>query len=220
MKLALLGANRGMGWEVAQVAAKSEETNSLLACSRKLQNLENLKIQNGELQIHSMDFSKENQWPELQEKIESFQPDRIWYFAGGGPYGKYSDKNWKDHLWAWQVSFLTPARLLHNFLNPHWSFCQQLVLIGSTVAEDKPDPNAASYCAAKHALKGLVTTVLKEGHSKDIRLFSPSYMDTELLPPNAHPRQSGTKIDSPQQVAEVFWSWALNSDGEKHFRYT
>ncbi|MCB0343411.1 MAG: SDR family oxidoreductase, partial [Bdellovibrionales bacterium] len=150
-------------------------------------------------------------------KLNEFQPEQIIYVAGGGPFGRFHDKKWKDHEWAWQVSFLTPARLLH------WAGGQkqlkQFIVIGSSVAEDNPDPNAASYASAKHALKGLVTSVQKEDPPFDLRLFSPSYMDTDMLPPSSWPRREGLKLRDPNEIAREFWDWALNDDGPKHFRY-
>ena len=42
-----------------------------------------------------------------------------------------------------------------------------MVIVGSKVAENAPDPLAASYCA-KHALRGLITTL--EAESGDGRV--------------------------------------------------
>ncbi|MCB9025740.1 MAG: SDR family oxidoreductase [Bdellovibrionaceae bacterium] len=217
MRIALLGASRGLGYEVAKL---SLNFNELLLSSRKLEPLQTLVEDKKNTELYSCDFSLNSAVLDLVKKIKQFQPHRIWYFAGGGPFGNFGEKNWQDHQWAWQVSFLTPALLLHSFLKENFLECEQIVFVGSSVAEDQADPKAASYCSAKHALKGLISTVNLESNNKDIRLFSPSYMDTKLLPPNAYPRQQGKKILSPTLVADVFWNWALNSDGEKHFRYS
>ena len=79
--------------------------------------------------------------------------------------------------------------------------------MGSSVAEDKADPGAASYAAAKHALKGLLESVILEKPDLDVRLFSPGYMDTGMLPQNAWPRQQGLAED-PDAVARRLWQWS------------
>lgn len=134
---------------------------------------------------------------------------RFIYFAGGGPFGKFEKKAWKDHRWAWSVTFLSAARFFHAFLRmPHF---RQGVAIGSQVAENHGDAGAASYAAAKHALRGLLLTLQMESGDKDLRLFSPSYMNTNLLPPAAWPRQAGLKVHEPSRVAHDLALWMQDS---------
>ncbi len=154
-----------------------------------------------------------------QKRALSFlgeQPvSKIFCIAGGGPYGPYHKREWKDHEWAWQVTFAFPAQVLH------WGAGQpvkpQVILIGSSVAEASADPLAASYCAAKHALKGLFVTLRAEYPGWDVRLFSPGYMDTELLPKNAAVRRSG--VYDPAQLARELWRWTLTADATGHKMY-
>jgi NAD(P)-dependent dehydrogenase (short-subunit alcohol dehydrogenase family) len=57
---------------------------------------------------------------------------------------------------------------------------------------------ASSYAAAKHALKGLVTTVQAEASLKfKTKLFSPGYILTDLLPAHSAPR-----LENKAQPAE------------------
>ncbi|MCB0390002.1 MAG: SDR family NAD(P)-dependent oxidoreductase [Bdellovibrionales bacterium] len=217
MKIALLGASRGLGFDVAKLALKKNE---LFIAARKVELLDSLPLEEDEvIELLACDFSKPENLIELIDKLKQFQPERIWYFAGGGPYGEFASKNWQDHMWAWQVTFLSPAHLIFEFLKNEFKNCQQFIVVGSEVAEDKPDPKAASYCSAKHALKGLLTSLQLEAPSVDLRLFSPGYMDTDLLPPNAYPRQQNLLILSPDRVAEDFWRWAFNPQAERHFYY-
>lgn len=152
-----------------------------------------------------------------EQNVENFLSEakeavfhRFIYFAGGGPYGPFQEKAWKDHQWAWNVTFLSAARFFHTFLKiPHF---RQGIAIGSQVAENHADSGAASYAAAKHALRGLVLTLQKEGgDSKDLRLFSPGYMNTNLLPPAAWPRQAGLQIHEPDRVAQDLALWMQDS---------
>lgn len=160
----------------------------------------------------AFDFAKEDGWPDLVAEIRRINPRRIWYFTGGGPYGNFQKKAWKDHQWAMRVTFLCPAFLLHSLLG---GAASQIIFVGSSVAEGRPDPHAASYCASKHALKGLIETVQEEirqlSLKQDVRLFSPGYMETAMLPPGALPRQDGRAKD-PNVVAKEFLTWALRHD--------
>ncbi len=162
-----------------------------------------------------VDFSKMLEAPGTLQTLKNLKPDKIIYCAGGGPHGNFSAKKFKDHEWAFAVGFLFPAFLLHGILeNPgEWSSLKQICFIGSAIAEAKPDPQAASYSAAKHALCGLVTSIQGEPHGElDIRLFSPGYMDTGLLPKNAWPRQVGSLVSSPEKVADFLATWLENQD--------
>jgi short-subunit dehydrogenase len=81
--------------------------------------------------------------------------------------------------------------------------------VGSAIAELKPDPKAASYAASKSGLHGFVSSLqdeLKESAMK-IGLFSPGYMDTEMLPSTASVRRNGARINAPLLAAEDLLRW-------------
>lgn len=139
----------------------------------------------------SADFSKNETWPVIISKIIEFKPTRIIYCAAGGPYGDFQKFEWKDHEWSFKVSFLFPAFLLHSLFKNPIPGLKQICVIGSSIAENQPDPGAAAYCAAKHALRGLISTLQKEENLSniDLRLLSPGYMQTDLLPVGSEPRE-------------------------------
>lgn len=211
-KWILLGARRGLGKSFLDLAATHPI--KILASSRIIEPQATAE----NIEIHRADFSSKESWPQLLEHFWKFSPTRIFYFAGGGPYGRFEDKAWKDHEWALRVNFEFPAFLLYQALRT--KEIQQITLIGSSIAESSPDPLAASYSAAKHALKGLVSTVQSEQRewtlagkgNRDIRLFSPGYMDTSLLPLNAWPRQQKDLVHSTHEVSKIFFDWIQNSD--------
>lgn len=210
--LAILGCGRGLGKELVHQVLKHQNISELFLVSRQ----ENeLKAQQAIARDRGLtcsylraDFSKEDSQLEVIDFLAQSKCHRLVYMAGGGPFGDYGTKAWKDHLWAYQVTFLFPARLLQWALNQGSpQSVQQVVLVGSSVAEQTPDPGAASYAAAKHALVGLWSSVHEENPKLDLRLFSPGYMDTPMLPPNAFPRQSGRRIWQTQEVALLLWKW-------------
>jgi short-subunit dehydrogenase len=210
----LLGASRGLGKSFSEVL--ESEKCLFQSYSRK----------NG-----GLDFSKKENWPEILKTIvqsmgvPSLENFKIIYFAGGGPYGAYQAKKFADHEWAWRVNFEFPAFLLHSILSLSQgsndsAINGQVCFVGSAIAENKADVNAASYSAAKHALRGLLKSVQGEQNSLDVRLFSPGYMDTDLLPQNAWPRQVGAKIHPPKTVAIEMYKWLQDStyaNGHKVF---
>lgn len=196
-KLAVLGGSRGLGLSI--VKALSQQGYEIFVASRKP-----LSEKVETVTWRSFDFSQEEQASGLIEALNKFSPDTVIYCAGGGPYGLYGEKEWKDQEWSLNVTFRFPAFLL-------WQWCrgktlqsvQKFIVMGSAVAESQPDPKASMYCASKHALKGLISSLAKEYPHKQIKLFSPPYMDTDLLPPGAWPRQSGL-AQQPSVVAEEF----------------
>lgn len=202
MKWALLGASSGLGLAFHELLIEKNVQDQFLNISRKA----SPAPRSAPLQA---DFSKEDQWTRVVEVIKDFQPDWILYFAGGGPYGRFDKKNFRDHQWAFRVNFEFPAFLLHQVMQSKLakisSASMNVCLIGSSIAESSPDPMAASYAAAKHALKGLVDSVQleiqKDGLDFKLHHFSPGYMDTPMLPGNAWPRQQGL-VQAPKLIAE------------------
>lgn len=201
-KIILLGASRGLGQAVAQGL---QQLNLDVSCFSRSS-------------LEAMDFSKEAEWPNFIDRLVKLNPDRLFYFAGGGPHGDYSKKEWKDHLWSLRVTFLFPAFLLSQIAK--FSSLRQLVFVGSAIAESDPDPQAASYAAGKAALKNLLLSIHAEQKSAhlDLRLFSPGYMDTGLLPANAWPRRQPDLVKAPSSVADAFIEWVQSSDDtQRHF---
>lgn len=202
-RIAVLGASRGLGFELSKILLNYDV--SLLLSSRKIQDWDLGKS-------HSLlpaDFTKSEDQDRILNALTEFQPHRLFYVAGGGPYGNFADKEWKDHVWAYQLNLLFPARLMFQLLkNGAQSDLKQMIFVGSSVAESKPDPKAASYSSAKHGLKGLVETLKLEYPKFDLRLFSPGYMDTDMLPANALPRQSEGLVAKSHEVAQTLWQWS------------
>lgn len=205
-RILIFGASRGLGLQIAKIFAPHA---SLLLVSRKPAQE---KILNSE--FVSCDLSRPEQFDPLVEKIKEFNPQSIFYVAGGGPYGLFHEKSWKSHQWSFQVNFLTPAYFSHQCLqNPD---LQQIVFVGSAIAESKADPMATSYSSSKFALRGLYENLKAEYPNKDIRLYSPGYMLTDLLPQNSLPRLQNQAMD-PQLVAQDFQKWlTLNEPNKSH----
>ncbi|MCC2680105.1 MAG: hypothetical protein K0R29_2681 [Pseudobdellovibrio sp.] len=157
-------------------------------------------------------------WAGVLTSYCNFAPTNLIYFAGGGPYGFFQDKKWSDHQWSLQTSFLYPAELLHFIMaQPEsWPNLKKIVLIGSSVAEDKADPRASSYSAAKHALRGLVGTIQEEIKAQpekklpQVLLFSPPYMQTDLLPAHSQPRLND-RAENPEVVARRLIEYIENT---------
>lgn len=190
--IVILGASRGLGWALyRQLITRIPEAKFLLS-SRKIFDRQ-MQVEKNTTLL-AQDFSKNPVADDFLNSLKQFQPTRIIYVAGGGPFGPYAAKKWSDHQWAITTTFLYPAELLHRLLSQNESFpsLRQVIFVGSQIAESKPDPNAASYAAAKHALKGLLTTVqLEQAQNLKILLFSPGYMQTELIPAGSWPIQQG-----------------------------
>ena len=214
--IAFLGCSRGLGRAVALKMDQLAVCDKAILVSRNQDDLNSLKSElKVHCEVHSLDLAKEESLPDLIELLYQHQVTRLFYFAGGGPYGPFSSKQWKDHQWALQVSLLTPAALLHSCLD--LKSLKQFIVVGSAIADSSPDPGASSYAAAKHGLKGLITSVIEEHTELDIRLFRPGYMDTKMLPPNAKPRGDGSPVLSVDEAAQSFSSWVQEASAAKIF---
>jgi short-subunit dehydrogenase len=205
-KVLFVGGRRGLGHQVFKLWQNQFPEHSLAISSRHA-------IAGTTLQSVKCDLSQSADREKLFQFVRSFKPTRVFCFAGG-PHGPFAAKAWKDHKWGLEVSLLAPMELLHISLQiPE---LKQVILVGSAIAESQPDPNAASYCAAKHGLFGLVSTLQSESISKDIRLFSPGYMATDMLPA---PARAQKKVADPINVAGDFVAWALNQEASWHRLY-
>lgn len=214
-RIAILGASRGLGLELLKKILEKTRAN-LWVSSRKigiLNDNEYLREFQDRIESISLDYSKPSDVDKLIECLLLYKPTRLFYCAGGGPFGLYSDKPWHSHTWAFNLNLLVPAQLLHTILKNkenHFETLKQVIFIGSSIAENAPDPGASSYASAKHGLNGLIKSIVMETQATpiDLRLYSPGYMDTGLLPPNSRPRLDGSLIADPEKIAEDLLDWA------------
>lgn len=210
----ILGASRGLGAALAAEISKSAY--AVTGFARKSEPMVKLQAQFPLFEYQLVDFSVRADQDAVIHYVLEQDCRKVFCVAAGGPFGPFQEREWKDHLWAWEVSFLFYARLLHALLKER-KFETQVIAVGSSVAENLPDPKAASYCAAKHALKGLVMSLRSENPDWDLRLFSPGYMDTEMLPRQASVRQQG--VYQPDIIARELWLWSLSADEIGHKVY-
>ncbi len=203
LKIAYLGGSKGLGLSVLNICDQDK-----FLFSRSATNVA------GNFTKVDLDFTKPKDQQALLEKLKDIKCSHIYYFAGGGPYGKFSDQKLRSHEWAMELNLIFPVRLLHWALKQ--DFIKQVIFVGSAIAEARPDPRAASYAAAKHGLKGLISSINAEGCSKDIRLFSPGYMDTDMVPKGAEVRSQTGVVMDPDQVAQSFIAWSKQGPKNWH----
>ena len=220
------GASSGLGEAfLKNLSAQADDLPSKIICvSRRPVKTEiSLELSKKNISIKHLriDLSNPSEVDNLVREISDKSIRRFLSFAAGGPYGEYSTKQFKDHEWAFNVNFLAPAKILHSLLNQKTFL--QCVLVGSAIAESKADPMAAAYSAAKHAVKGLYATLATESAAetsgKDIRLFSPGYMDTPLLPPGSWPRKTQGEVMDAQIAAAKLYDWMLTGERGTHLLF-
>lgn len=209
----ILGASRGLGRELAKIVCDAGYP--VTGFGRKKELLSAIRDEFPLFEYRVADFSKiDGQDLAIQYLLET-PFNRLFCVAGGGPYGTFGERAFRDHDWAWEVTFRTPARVLHALAQA--KRFEQVILVGSSIAEGAGDARAASYASAKHALKGLHASLRLEYPEWDVRLFSPGYMDTEMLPSNAPVRDGG--VYQPAAIAAELWTWALSADYGGHKVY-
>ena len=211
-KWALIGSSRGLGRAFAECLPADDR---LLLISRK----EPVGFMR-EAQFFPADLAKTQGRADLLEKLREFEPDVVVDFAAGGPYGDFASKDWKDHMWSFQVSFMAKAELVHGLAGLQTP-PQMVCWIGSAIAEDDGDVKAGAYAASKAALKSLFYTLRKEESLPfELLLFSPGYIDTDLLPANAAPRKQVESLWKPAEVADKLLDWLQDPSRESYKRLT
>lgn len=204
-KVFIIGGRRGLGKHIKDEWKRLRPEDTILTSSRSP----------GADFI--CDFSNDESVSRLLSELDKEKPSRLFCIPGGGPYGDFAKKEWKDHSWGLSVTLLSPMRIAHHALRA--PYCEQIILVGSSIAEDSADKYAASYAAAKHGLKGFVRSLVLEEKDTDIRLFSPGYMSTDMLPQGAA-LKLGKVVSEPQAVALAFVEWALSPKAAWHKTYT
>lgn len=196
LRYAILGASRGLGNSVFQKLYQQHLKADFFLSSRKILQIE----KQDRCFLIPQDFSKLPVDSIFLKELQNFQPTYLIYCAGGGPYGFFEEQNLKSHHWAMTVNFQYPFDLVHQISN--LKSLKQCVFVGSAIAGNSPDPRASSYAAAKHALRGWVTSVQNEKHLPfQLKLFEPGYFESDMLPMNSEPRLSG-QADKLDKVAE------------------
>jgi short-subunit dehydrogenase len=228
----IIGASRGLGRSVAlYLSSQLGGVKNVTLASRKPDLLEKTKTDmtagrgaelverfSGSIEIVKFDASRDSDVTNMAAMISEKSFDLVIYNSGGGPHGEFCQKEWKDHSWALNVNLATPMHLCHQWLKSRDS--QKLgrfVIVGSRIAEQSPDPLAVSYAAGKHGLVGFVSSIQSEleANQNKVWLFSPGYMDSEMLPHTAHIRHDGSKLMSVDTAAQAMLRW-LKKDGPWH----
>lgn len=226
-KIAILGASSGLGNALAREFDKNQFR--VLLSSRKKELLSKTATALKNADFFVADYTSPIDQEKTFHRLKEFSPDHIIYCAGGGAYGKFEEKKWISHEWTFQLNFIFPAKLIHVCLrsssdNDSFKNLQSIIYIGSQIADNKSDAMAASYCAAKHAMRGLVTSIQgerlnetnNEGHIKknkphcQVRLFSAPYMNTGLLPSGAWPHQVTGLVQEPEVISKIFYDWFIS----------
>jgi len=221
-KALIIGSSKGLGRSLAlflKTHLDSLEEVTLVARRQDvLKTVEKEIDSNFEVKTVRCDLSQRVDQESLSLLIANEEYDLIIYSAGGGPHGEFRSKEWKDHNWALQVGLLAPMRLCRDWLK-HRDESQlgKFIIVGSRIAEQAPDPLAASYAACKHGLVGFISSLQKEleGNQNKVWLFSPGYMDTEMLPKTASVRHDGSKLMSADTAAQALLRW-VKKDGPWH----
>ncbi|MEO0335485.1 MAG: hypothetical protein AAF202_03780, partial [Pseudomonadota bacterium] len=143
LKVAVIGASRGLGLALTKLLQKDPRVGVIKAISRKPHQSADLT----KVQPFVYDLSSEDLSP-LCTELELFQPDKIIYCAGGGPFSRFEDAKWSAHSWAFHVTFLSAAKLAHWYMaRAEASAAHQFIMVGSSIAESQGDANASSYAA-------------------------------------------------------------------------
>lgn len=156
----------------------------------------------------SADFNKMDSINKVVSLLEEYKPGVVFYVAGGGPHGDFFSKSFKSHQWAYQVNYFTPIALAYTLIEKKYK--GTFVYIGSAIAERSNSHESLSYSQSKKNAKQSLLS-LNEKDLK-VRVFSPPYMNTEMLTKNAWPRiEAPHLVLEPEDVAEELTQWLENN---------
>jgi len=185
----ILGGSKGLG-----LAIKNELGDIALSISRS----DEIKV----------DLSKPDSLGIVKEVIQSKPFDTIIYCAGGGPHGDYFSKSIQSHYWAYQVNFFRPIEIA-DYLKSI-SFKGLFVYVGSAIAERSNSKKSLSYSISKKS--SLLALLSMPEESLKVRVFSPPYMNTGLLPKHSWPRVEAPELVlETKEVAQALLSWLGSS---------
>ncbi len=209
-RVIVLGSNKGLGFACVSALLENDGVIQVLGLSRKDSGIHN---KNPKYAFKAFDFTAAYDSPsiflEVLKLIEDFEPTQIIYSAGGGPFGEFGQKNWKDHEWAIKLNFLFPAKLVWALMSSKKLINEcNFLYVGSAIAESESgDALGPSYAAGKWAMKGLYLSIMASQSDSDkysklkMKWISPGYMDTDLLPKGSIPRLNG-RVEDPKVVAK------------------
>jgi len=164
----------------------------------------------------SIDLSKETASNSVLTLVSEYEPSRILYVAGGGPHGPYFQKGIKSHKWAYAVNYFTPIQILNDLIEK--SYEGEFIYIGSAIAERSTSDKSLSYSASKTAAKSVILSY--DSKLLKTKVFSPAYMDTDLLPKGSWPRMECSElVIEPSKVAEVLLNWLNDQNGNNDSRH-
>ena len=151
-----------------------------------------------------IDLSESKSFSRVKSLITNNSFETIIYCAGGGPHGEFFSKPLHAHKWAFEVNFLRPIEIAYYLKSINYKGL--FIYIGSAIAERSSSLKSLSYSNSKKmALKVLLS--LKEEELR-VRVFSPPYMNTDLLPLKSWPRLEASELVlEPKQVAQTLLNW-------------
>jgi short-subunit dehydrogenase len=166
--------------------------------------------------VEPLDLSGDAAADSVLTKINDFKPDRIFYVAGGGPHGAFFEKSMKSHKWAYNVNQFTPIQILYGLIEQGYK--GEFIYIGSAIAERSTSSKSLSYAASKRS--ATVTILSYESKSLITKVFSPAYMNTDLLPKGAWPRTDCPElVAEPRDVAKILLNWLDVQNGDSDSRH-
>lgn len=151
-----------------------------------------------------IDLCQEGAVTEVVNWVCEHQPSYVFYVAGGGPHGAFFKFQEKDHDWAFRLNYWTPRQIFLDLKTK--SYSGEFIYIGSAIALRSESLSSLSYNLSKRAATAFFL-------SQGARVFSPAYMDTNLLPKRAWPRKLCPElVVAPDKVADVMQKWLKDAE--------
>jgi short-subunit dehydrogenase len=165
-RMLITGASRGMGAELARLAAKEKARLALVARGAdELENLaEELKSQGAEVHVFPADITCEEERENLFRRIgEVFHElDILVNNAGAGSWNHFVDGNEEVVRNLMEINFFAPAEMIRKAI-PMLELGNQPAIVNvASMTGRRAMPSWTEYSASKHALVGLTEALRGE----------------------------------------------------------
>jgi len=198
--LLITGGSRGIGLEIVNVL---EQKYHIINISRSLGGLKGKDIEH-----YSLDLSKSENYPELENIIKNKKIDVLINNAGGGAHSKIQNVSLNKMEEAINLN-LNSAIMLCKIVSKNMikNKSGQIINIASVHALNA-NANSSLYSAAKFGLRGFSEALYYElkKHNIKVTTIYPDLVDTELLPKSFKGRD---KILKPENISNLI-EYVLN----------
>ncbi|MFH1326497.1 MAG: SDR family NAD(P)-dependent oxidoreductase [archaeon] len=200
----ITGSSKGLGKFLALEFAKAGY--NLIIHGRNAQLLDNVKQDilrnNVKCDVIIGEITSTKTIDDLYNPAKEKGLDILVNNVGAYSTGSFQEMDIKEFEKSIDINLLAPARLMHKMYELLKKSSGLIININS-IAGKNPNMKEAAYCAGKHGLRGLTTSLTNEANNDGIRMidYYLGAMNTDMT--RGRPDQE--KFMDPKEVAKIIY---------------